>query len=318
MLLSVAFAVLLALSKPALAGAETARDSLDRLEEVLELRVEDGRLKSEDVMPAILVSAAPRTLESQAWYTTRVIEVLEKAFGAGGLRVCEACMAPRAIVDSGQMVYQVGPVGMDEVARLDDLNRGGSEPAKTAIWLDESAGGVSIRIVDMRTSRVIFAQNVDPTLVEVKNTHRLYTLTEEQERRARGLGLTQAFIDVAIYPGQHISLDWTDQWGKYNKQFSGMTLTILDPVLGIGAVHYYCLPILHALVGGQVVLSIPTGLVQGLGQQGQVLDPLLTGTAVVRVPFGRSNFGGLLTASTNGEIGFGISLMNISLLPVLP
>ena len=134
MLLSAALAVLLGLSRPALAGSETARDSLDRLEEVLQLRVEDGRLKREDVMPAILVSAAPRTLQSQAWYTTRVIEVLEKAFGAGGLRVCEACMAPRTIVDSGQMVYQVGPVGMDEVARLDDLSRGGSEPAKTAIW----------------------------------------------------------------------------------------------------------------------------------------------------------------------------------------
>ena len=38
----------------------------------------------------------------------------------------------------------------------------------------------------------------------------------------------------------------------------------------------------------------------------------------MRIPFGRSNYGALLTASTNGQVGFGISLMNISLLPVLP
>ena len=318
MLLKLVIAVVFLLPGVALAGTATTRDSLDRLEELLQLRVEDGRLRPEDVLPAILVSAQPITAESQSWYVTRVIEVLERAFGAGGLRLCEACMAPRATVDSGRMVYQTGPVGMDEVVRLDDLSRGGAEPARTAIWLDENPGGVSIRIIDTRTAGVIFAQNIDPMLVEHQNTHRMYTLTEERERRARGGSLTQAFVDVAFYPGQHISLDWTDQWGRKNGQFSGVTLTLYDPVVGIGAVHYFCLPVLHALLGGQVILSLPTAITQGLGQDGEVLDPLLTGVAVLRVPFGRSNFGGLLTASTNGEIGFGISLMNISLIPVLP
>jgi hypothetical protein len=280
--------------------------------------VEDGRLRVEDVMPAILVSAQPRTVETQPWYSTRAIEVLQHAFGNGGLRLCEACMAPRATVEGGELVYQAGPVGMDEVVRLDDLNRGGAEPARAAIWLDEYRGGVSIRIVDTRTSRVIYAQNVDPTLVENKNTQRMYTLTEELERRARGDGLTQAFVDVALYPGQHASLDWTDQWGKKNGQFSGVTISLYDPVLGIGAAHYTHINFLHTLVGAKLILSMPTAIVRGLGQQGNVLDPLVTGVAVVRVPFGRSNFGGLLTASTNGEIGLGISLMNISLLPVLP
>ncbi len=302
----------------ALAQSPTSRDSMDRLAEVLELRVEEGRLRPEDVMPAILVSAQPRTEEARGWYATRVIEVLQGAFGADGLRVCEACMAPRATVDGGRMVYQAGPVGIDEVVRLDDVSRGGAEPARTAIWLDEHAGGVSIRIVDTRTARVIFAQNIDPYLVEHKNTRRMYTLAAEQERRARGDGLTQAFVDVAFFPGQHISLDWTDQWGKRNKQFSGVTFSIFDPIVGIGAVHYYCIGFLDTLVGAQVVLSLPTTIVRGLGQQGELLDPLLTGVAVVRVPFGRSNFGALLTASTNGQIGLGISLMNISLLPFVP
>ena len=45
---------------------------------------------------------------------------------------------------------------------------------------------------------------------------------------------------------------------------------------------------------------------------------LMTGVFVARVPFGRSNYGAVLTASTNGQIGVGISLMNMSLLPVLP
>ena len=318
MVLRLFLALLLFVPGVAFAGGTATADSLDRLSEVLRLRVEDGRLRPEDVMPAILVSARPWSAETESWYSTRVIEVLEGAFGTGGLRICEACMAPRAIVDSGQMVYQTGPVGIDEVVRLDDLNRGGAEPAKTAIWVDAYLGGVSIRIVDTRTARVILARNVDPALVENENTQRMYALTEELERRARGDSLTQAFVDVAFYPGQHLSLDWTDQWGKNNRQFSGLTLSVYDPVVGIGASHYTCIGFLDILVGGKVILSLPTAVVRGLGQGGNVIDPLLTGVAIVRVPFGRSNFGGLLSASTNGEFGLGISLMNISLLPVLP
>lgn len=300
------------------ARADTTSDSLDRLGEVLRLRVEEGRVRREDVLPAILVSAQPRTEESRSFYTTRVVEILESSFGEGGLRLCEACMAPRAVVEQGNLVYQSGPVGLDEVVRLDDLTRGGAEPARSAIWVDEHPGGVSIRVVDLRTGLVLFAQNVDPTLSETRNTERMYTLTEELERRARGDSLTQAFVDVAFYPGQHVSLDWTDQWGKTNRNFSGVTVSIFDPVIGIGGVHYHSVPILNSLVGGQVVVSIPTAIVRGLDQNTAVLDPLLTGVGIVRVPFGRSNFGALLAASTNGEIGVGISLMNISLLPVIP
>lgn len=318
MFLRLVVAVLLLGPRVALAQSASAGDALDRLEEVLELRVEDGRLRAEDVLPAILVSAEPRDDGSRGWYVTRVVEILERTLGAGGLRLCEACTAPRAVVDDGRMVYQAGPVSLDELVRLDDATRGGAAAARTAIWVDEYPGGVSIRIVDTRTARVIFAQNVDPTLVEHTNTGRMYTLTAERERRARGEGLTQAFVDVAFYPGQHISLDWTDQWGPRNTQLSGLTLSVIDPVFGVGAVHYTCIGFLDILVGGQVVLSLPTSIVRGLGQESDVIDPLLTGVAVARVPFGRSNFGGVLTASTNGQIGLGISLMNVSLIPVLP
>ena len=59
-------------------------------------------------------------------------------------------------------------------------------------------------------------------------------------------------------------------------------------------------------------------IARGVGDTGDVIDPIVTGVAVVRVPFGRSNYGAVLTASTNGQIALGVSLMNISPLPVLP
>ena len=228
-------------------------------------------------------------------------------------------MAPRAFVDSGQMTLQTGPIGLDEVARLDDLYRGDAEPARAAIWVDEFRGGVSVRFVDLATGGVIFAQNVDPSLIEVKNTGRMYSLSEEMERRARGDSLTQAFVDIAVYPGQHVSFDWTDQWGPTNHNLSGVTLSLFDPVVGIGAVHYRCIDVLDATVGGKLILSLPTALVRAVDDSGtDVIDPIVTLVGVVRVPFGRSNYGALLSASTNGQIGLGISLMNISLVPVLP
>ncbi|MCP4809131.1 MAG: hypothetical protein GY913_13050 [Proteobacteria bacterium] len=313
--------LLMAVPSAAWADTATTRDALDRLEEVLQVRIEDGRIDPEQVMPAILVSAQPRYETSQDWFSIRVIEVLQTSFGSGGLRLCEACMAPRAFVGDGTLSYQTGPVGLDEVIRLDDHTRGQSAAARTGVWVDELVSGVAIRIVDLRTGRVVFAMNIDPYLIENERSRRNYTLTQELERRARGDAITHAFVDLALYPGQHLSADFTDQWGPNNANLSGVTVSLLDPVLGIGASHYRALKLGNTLVGGKVVLSLPTALVRSFDTSDDppdVIDPLVTGVAVVRVPFGRSNYGAVVTLSTNGQFGLGISLMNLRLLPVIP
>ena len=310
------------LAGTARAGPEATGDALERLEEILELRIEEGLFSREDVVPAILVSAEPRYEVSETWFATRAIEVLGKAFGGNsGLRLCEACMAPRAWVEDGSLTYQTGPVGLDEIVRLDAQSRGDASPARTAVWIDEHRGGVSIRIVDLRTGGVVFAQNIDPYLVENANSARMASLSEELERRARGGALTQTFVDFVLYPGQHVAIDVTDQWGKTNANMSGMTLSLFDPIVGIGAVHYHRVKLLNILVGAKGIVSLPTAVARSFGDgigDIDVLDPLLTAVAVTRVPFGRSNYGLVVSASTNGEFGVGISLMNIRLLPVLP
>ncbi len=300
------------------ADSSLTRDALDRLEELIELRVQDGRLDPQDVAPAILVSAEPRYRGSADWYTTRVISLLDNRFGDGNLRLCEACMAPRAWVTDGALTYQTGPIGLDEVARLDEQSRGDSPPARTAIWVDENAQGVSIRIVDIASARVVYARNVDPMMIEDSRTKRSHALAAELERRARGDSITQAFVDLGLYPGQHISIDWTEQWGPTNHNLSGITLSAYDPVVGLGASHYRALKFFDILVGGKLIVSLPTAVARAFDDVGDVIDPMITLVAVTRVPFGRSNYGAVLSVSTNGEVALGISLMNISLLPVLP
>ena len=308
------------LSTTATAGPSTTLEAFERLEEVLELRIEDGLLVRDEVLPAIVVSARPLYEESAPLFGNRALEVLVSSFGDRGLRMCEACMAPRTIVENGDLVVQTGPIGLDEVVRLDDQLRGEGQASRSAIWIDEHRRGVSIRIVDLATARVLFAQNIDPSLAEVRRTRNRYRLAAELERRADDDGLTQAFFDFTIAPDQHLSLEWNDQWGRDNGNLSGFTISVLDPFIGIGGSYHRRIPLANTLIGTKVLVSLPTAFSRVFDDTGdfQLVDPLITAVGVVRVPLGRSNYGVVATASTNGNFGVGLSLMNISLLPVIP
>ncbi|MEN0064894.1 MAG: hypothetical protein AAGA48_22305 [Myxococcota bacterium] len=307
----------------AVAGPSATTEALDRLEEVLLERIEEGRLSREDMVPAIVVSTKPIYEESNGGFQTRALDLLSQTLGDRGLRVCEACMAPRTYAEDGNLVLQTGPIGLDEVQRLDDQNRGDAQPARTAIWVEETKRGVSVRIVDIATARVVFAQNIDPNFIEYRRTQKRYRMAAELERRARQDSLTQAFVDVGLLPDQHVSLDWTDQWGKTNSNLTGITLTAWDPLVGLGVVHYKRLRLgggrFNPLIGGKVVISLPSALSRVVDSGDfDLTDTLVNGVAVARIPLWRSNYGILATASTNGRVTIGVSLMNISLLPVIP
>lgn len=304
---------------PAQADPQATRDAFDRLEEVLELRIDDGQIPKEDVLPVLIVEARPRYEASTSWFATRGIEVLERAFGRGALRLCEACMVPRTRVVDGALVYQNGPMGLAEIIQLDEELRGVGQPARTAVWLEEHPRGVSMRMIDLRNGHIVFAQNIDPDMLENARSERAYQLAAELERRAEGNSLTQGFFDVGVYPGQHVSLDWADQFGERNRHIAGVTLSLFDPFVGLGANYAYATPLLNSLVGAKVIVSVPTALARAIGGNDiDIVDPIVTGVATLRVPLGRTNYGLLMTASTNGRICFGFSLLNFSTVPILP
>ena len=67
-------------------------------------------------------------------------------------------------------------------------------------------------------------------------------------------------------------------------------------------------PVVMRMLGGPAVASIIH----------RVCAVIFTGVFVVRLPFGRSNFGLVLTVSTNARVALGLSLLNVSLLPFIP
>jgi hypothetical protein len=213
-----------------------------------------------------------------------------------------------------------GHVTMDEIIRLDDNTRGTAARARAAIWLDEWEGGVTLRVVDMATGRIVLADTIDPMMVEVAKSEHNFTLSRELERRRRGDSITQTFMDATLYPGQHWSFDWTEQWGDTNANLSGVTLSLFDPFFGIGGCYYRVIPEAFDMsLGAKVIMSVPTALVSAITSESTTLiDPIISAVLVVRVPLFSSNYGIVASLSTNGRVGLGISLLNISLLPFLP
>lgn len=311
-----------AASFPALLFAQndTTRASLERAEEVLAMRAAEGVVRLADIVPIIVVSTAVTYEESRTWFPAAALASLTRVFGASTLRFCEACMAPRTFVAEGRLEQYVGALTTDEILRLDETARGNSQPARTAVWLDETVGGVALRLVDLRTSRLVLAENIDPAMKESARSEEAVALVRELDRRARGDAITQVFMDTALYPAFRWSLDWTEQWGETNRNLSGVSMSLFDPILGIGGAYYRVIPeAWNLMLGGQILMSLPTAIVRSIsGEDFDIIDPLITGVLMLRVPIVSSNYGVTLSISTNGSGGIGLSLMNISFLPVLP
>jgi len=315
-------AIALALFTPAAAFAqrESSRASLSRVEELLAMRFEDSGSTAKELSPAIVVSVRPAFEETKAWYPNAALSSLVRVFGSASLRSCEACMSPRTWVEEGRLEQNTTDLTTDEIVRLDERYRNDGPPARTAIWLDENAEGVSLRVIDLRNGRILVADNFDPMMLERANTHRATSLTRELDRRVRGDSLTHTFTDITFYPGQHWSFDWSEQWGDTNANLSGVSMSLFDPVLGVGGHYVRAVPSArNILVGGKVLMSVPSAAVTSVtGENTEVIDPLMTGVFLIRYPIARSNYGISLTASTNGRVGVGISLLNSSILPFLP
>lgn len=314
--------VVLASSLPARAQRETTRAALSRLEEVLPRRVNDGVLALKDLTPVLVVSTLPAFEQTRAWYPAAAVTALSRVFGPGALRACEACMAQRLTVEDGRLEQVATSLSVQDLVRLDEVTRGSSARAVSAIWLDETIEGVALRIVDLRNGRILLAENVDPNLASAIESRKTVSQAEELERRARGDSLTHLFVDLGLLPQQHVSLDWLEQWGPDNANLSGFSVSVVDPFAGLGVAYFRVIPIaFNLMVGAKFLLSVPIAVVNAFTPdtpQNLLGDSLFTGVAMVRLPLFKTNYALVASVSTNGRVAVGISLLNFSLLPFLP
>lgn len=306
---------------PALAQRDDTATALDRLEEVLRPEVEEGSLSPQGIGPILLVGATPAFAETQAWFPVAALDGLIRIFGRGNVRVCEACLAPRVYIEDGRLEHN-STLSLSEVARIDTELRGNGAPARSAVWIEETTVGIAVRIIAIDNGQVLYAGNLDASLGEKARTSRVYNYTLELGRRSRGETLTHIFVDAAVLPAQHFSLDIVEQFGPHNLNLAGVTFSVLDPVVGVGVAYYRVIPVAWNLtIGAQAVLSLPTALINALpGEEtiDELIDPLVTGVLVVRFPIPSTSIAILAMGSTNLNFGVGLSFLNSSFLPFLP
>lgn len=303
------------------AQTEDTREALYRLEETLSMRVSEGQLAKKDVLPMMVVSAKPIYEKSTNWYPTAALSTLGKIFGLSNLRSCEACTAPRLYADDSRLEQNTGEVTVAEIIRLEESTFG-KATSKTAVWLDETVTGVSVRIIDLGTSRIIYADNFDARLKEQAKSKKTASLTEELERRQRGDSLTHTFIDIGVlaYPAPHLGLSWVEQWGDTNANLTGFSFTLSDPVIGLGLEYFRIIPqAWNLMIGAKVLLSAPSAVASAItGESTRVIDPLVTGVVMARLPLFRSNYGVFVFFSTNLRVGIGLTLLNTLWSPLIP
>lgn len=309
-------------SMTAMAQREATRGALSRLEELMPRRLNDGVLAMKDLTPVLVVSTQPAFEQTRAAYPAAALSSLARVFGVGALRACEACMAQRLMVEDGRLEQFSTSLSVPDLVRLDEVTRGNSARAVTAIWLDETLEGVAVRLVDLRNGRILLAENVDQHLSSQVASRETVTMAQEIERRSRGDALTHTFIDLGILPQQHISIDWLEQWGPDNCNLSGFTLSVFDPVAGLGVSYFRVIPVaLNLMVGAKFIMSVPNAIISaisGSGTNSLLGDQSFNGALQLRLPLFKTNYALFASISTNGRVAFGVSLLNFTLLPVLP
>lgn len=314
-------------SVSAFAERQTTADAFLRFEEIVREQVESKSTGGGEYLPAILVKASPAFEESRNSFVVRSVRSLQTGLGDSGIRFCEGCGATYSKVrENGLELISPDSMTLADVADFDNAMRGTAPPAQTGWWFSETPEGISVRGVSLVTGKIVFAQNVSPSLASQARSQRNYTATRDLLRRQRGESLTHTLFDLGVYPGQHFSVDWLEQWGQFNQRFFGVSISVFDPVLGLGASYAEAFPgLMNSLLGGKLLMSVPTALIKSLtrnlgGTSPNGIDPLLTLVGIARapVPFLNGDYALNIFFSTNGRFGLGVSTLNSSLLPVMP
>lgn len=297
-------------SLSARAQSQNLKLSLERMEEVLRLRMEESVFTVNDVSPMIVVSVAPYFEESKASYANFAVASLQRVFPTSGIRVCTPCMTPQTTQDSRRLEMRIGAPTLEEIREIDSRYRKDAPEAKAAVWLDETKEGVTLRIVDLQTARVVYADNVNPNLVWTQRSSRNFDRARDIHSRLRGQSLSHKIYDFGIYPGPSFALDLVEQWGSGNEHLSGISFSLYNPTLGIGASYGRAFSeFANTMIGGKVHVGVVEAIGRSLTKSDtNLLGPLITYTGFVRVPvpsFG--NYGVYAFVNSQSSFGLGIT-----------
>lgn len=310
------------------AGRLAVQRSLGHMEERLNGLVEAGGLRQQvPVLVASILSASP---EYKDWFFAHALRSLVDVFGPENIRVCHACMGTDVNQTPGQLEWRSTAWDASELSAADQKLRKQGEPAKIAMYIAEDRQVVSVRVVSLANATVLFASNFDPTLNELRRSETFRRHHIELKNRENRAGHMHLQWDGILYPNQHLALDVLDQFGNSNEHLAGLSMSLLTPLAGIGfAYHYVFQEAWNISLGTKVLFALPNVVLNALTDEPvELVDPVLNTIFIVRVPIPETHFAvsGMIATGTDAfpfptkfpTLGLGVTLLNPSLIPVLP
>jgi hypothetical protein len=283
-------------------------DNIQSMEDKLHEHIEDGHLAIEEITPLTVVDVSTTNADA-ATLTNAILRSLGTAIN-GPILMCETC---RATYRQGETesVYETGMVSTDEVKR--NYQNQKTKP-KAAAWIRETRNSLSLRIVSLETSKVLFADTVTTGIDWSSRSIQSFSRSREAERAARGDVILHGQFDFSpIGSGAHLGYSLMQQWGDSNQYLSGLSINLSDPVLGLGLNTFKVFPELNnTLIGGKFLVSIPSALSSALSKNSD--SPLdqspYTLVAMIKYPLFRGEPAKYFInayISTNANFGVGIS-----------
>ncbi len=285
---------------------------LRRMDQELRETIQDGGISRTELSPLIIASFKIDIPEVQRdAHLNSLIKNL-KATLSSEVIYCAPCEQTEVKQNKDELTYMIAAPTAAEIRDFDARRRvNGAGPARAVLFVSLSELGITYRFVDPGSSRVLIASTLSPDDDYNQRSLKSFTLREEWNRTARGEVLAHTFYDLGAYPSPHIGVSWLEQWGQDNSYLTGFSMSLVNPLLGLGVAGFKAMPNMNnTLVGGKVLFGLPR-LLQDSASKGENNASDITGNPIelvgmIRYPIGRTSMGVIGYISTSG-IGVGFS-----------
>ena len=270
----------------------------------LKFKLSTGQLALESLSPLTIVAVPDGGRSSVDHRASLIADALRGQVAGLQVVICDRCLRGEVLRNADRLVMQLPPASGLAVRP--------NSTHKAGMWVSQQGGVVSYRVASLETGVVLASATLvgGESLTFRSESH--YTKASNLRRLAQGQPIFHSYADLGLYPGQHVSFNFVEQWGEDGAYQTGVGLSLAAPIGGVGAVMYKAMPSLsNALVGIKVLVSIPAALARAASssESGGLDDPLITFVGSIRIPIPQESgrFGLLAFFSHTGKVGIGVS-----------
>jgi len=289
-------------------GAENSAQVLNDWRQLLIEAKEDGLIKDIDVSPLAIVAISQNGQKADADFINKVISIANQAF-PGQVTVCDLCLGDEVRPNDG-LYYRFGQITLSDVKKHYE---GTEKKAKSALWVHLQGERLSFRIVSLKSDRVIYSANVDPSENWQARSMNNFSTSRMQQRLARRHEVTHHHWNMGLYPTFALSYNYLNQWGERNEILSGLALSFVSPEVALGFSAFKVIQSKYnPMIGGSLLINLPQAISSSLGgESGGATgeDSLIIVQFIYKQPM-PGNFGSLMALGlidTSGTISLGVA-----------